>query len=430
MFLLDKTLVAQKLTRLTTVIALLILLTPSARVVAVDVKFAVVGDFGTGSTAQADVAEMIRSSNVSFVATVGDNVYGARDHASPWDAIDSKVGRFYHPYIFPYQGRYGPGSADRQNNFFPLLGNHDYGDGGATDAPLIACRESPALRSCSRKSGAWYDYFSLPGNERYYSIRRGPVEVFLFSDYYRDPDWDYDPEKNAVIYWLNNALARSTAPWKIVLLHYPPFVSNANGGNENRRLPFRAWGADAVIAGHTHVYERLDVDGFPYFVNGAGGASVSPSRPISNYSVTQVNDDFGAMIISARTSRIDFQYFTRDGKLRDTLVRRQTNATRERFAQFDSRTTGSRRTRIHPSAVGFRARTGEVRGQLRSWQDADHMLILQHRAEPANAWRTVARSSRRGRNEVIRYPGSAGFYRWIVRNRPETGAYQLRTWRR
>jgi len=430
MFFLYEILAAGHLRRLTTVFMLLALLTPSPPVAAGEVKFAVIGDFGTGSAAQEDVADMIQAKNVSFVATVGDNVYGAREHATPWDAIDSKVGRFYHRYIFPYQGRYGSGSADAQNNFFPLLGNHDYGDGGATDAPLITCRESPALRSCSRISGAWYDYFSLPGNERYYSIRRGPVEVFLFSDYYRDPDWDYDPEKNGVIYWLNNALARSTAPWKIVLLHYPPYVSNANGGNENRRLPYRAWGADAVIAGHTHVYERLDVGGFPYFVNGAGGASVAPSNPISNYSVTQIGNDFGAMIISARASRIDYQYFTRDGKLRDTLVRRRTNTSRERFIQFDSRTTDSRRTRIHPSPAGFQARAGEVRGQLRSWRNADHMLILQHRTEPALAWRTVARSTRRGRNEVIRYPGSAGLYRWIVRNQPKNGPYQLRTWRR
>ena len=38
--------------------------------------------------------------------------------------------------------------------------------------------------------------------------------------------------------------------------------------------PFQAWGADAVLAGHVHNYERLDKNGLPYFVNGSGGNSL------------------------------------------------------------------------------------------------------------------------------------------------------------
>ncbi|MFH0342232.1 MAG: hypothetical protein ACHBNF_08900 [Chromatiales bacterium] len=35
-------------------------------------------------------------------------------------------------------------------------------------------------------------------------------------------------------------------------------------------LAVKAWGADAVLSGFYHVYERLSVDELPYFVNGAG----------------------------------------------------------------------------------------------------------------------------------------------------------------
>lgn len=283
------------------------------------VRFAVVGDFGNGSQGEADVARLIDSKNVSFVATVGDNVYGAAANGTPLQAIDDKIGKYYHKYMHPYNGRYGSGSADGRNNFFPLLGNHDYGHGGELDIPLLDCVEGGGLNSCSQNKGAWYDFFNLPGNERYYSVRRGSVEIFAYSDYYRDPDWAYDEDQNGVVQWLKNALATSTATWKVVLLHFPPYASRLDGGYDIRRHDFKGWGADSVIAGHVHNYERLNVDGMLYFVNGAGGVSVSPGRPLSPYSVKQVSDDLGAMIITADDSSIKYDYFTRDGRLRDTV---------------------------------------------------------------------------------------------------------------
>lgn len=39
--------------------------------------------------------------------------------------------------------------------------------------------------------------------------------------------------------------------------------------------PFEAWAAHAVFCGHDHEYERiLNGAGFPYFVNGLGGAGI------------------------------------------------------------------------------------------------------------------------------------------------------------
>jgi hypothetical protein len=44
--------------------------------------------------------------------------------------------------------------------------------------------------------------------------------------------------------------------------------------------PFRAWGADLVLSGHDHDYERFVVDGFPYVVDGVGGNSLYTFRPL------------------------------------------------------------------------------------------------------------------------------------------------------
>ena len=58
--------------------------------------------------------------------------------------------------------------------------------------------------------------------------------------------------------WLKARLAASTAPWKVVVAHYPRWCScKAHPDYITRRWPFKAWGADLIICGHDHVYERL-----------------------------------------------------------------------------------------------------------------------------------------------------------------------------
>ena len=84
--------------------------------------------------------------------------------------------------------------------------------------------------------------------------------------------------------------------------------------------PFRKWGADVVLAGHDHTYERLTVDGIPYFVNGLGGASrydfPGPALPETQF---RYNGEYGAMLVLAAPSAITYQFFTDDGEKRDEL---------------------------------------------------------------------------------------------------------------
>lgn len=84
--------------------------------------------------------------------------------------------------------------------------------------------------------------------------------------------------------------------------------------------------------------------------------------------------------------------------------------------------------RVMPGGAGFWSNQGELRGQLTSLGRSDHMLILQQQRFTTGVWREVARSDHVGRTEIVRYPGSAGLYRWIVRNAPAAGSYTLRSW--
>ena len=80
--------------------------------------------------------------------------------------------------------------------------------------------------------------------------------------------------------WLQQAMTASTARWQIVAMHHPPYSS---GGiyldDPDLQWPFKEWGADAVLTGHNHIYERLVIDGLNYTVNGLGGrSSIYPLR--------------------------------------------------------------------------------------------------------------------------------------------------------
>jgi len=273
--------------------AALLVCTPSAERQQA-VRFAVIGDYGGDTPAEADVARLVKGWDPDFILTVGDNNYETGSAAT----IDANIGKHYHEFIYRYAGTYGAGSSTLR--FLPSLGNHDWGNRFPEPAgadPYLA-------------------YFDLPGNERYYESRAGPVHVFAIDSDVNEPDGTGSASPQAL--WLKNALASSGAPWKLVYFHHPPYTSGPRGGHPEMRWPFAAWGASAVLAGHDHDYERLSVDGIPYFVDGLGGRSIQPIGPPVPESQVLFAADYGAMLVTATTAEITFRFYTRAGTLVDT----------------------------------------------------------------------------------------------------------------
>ena len=79
-----------------------------------------IGDYGNAGPDELAVAELVKSWNPEFIITLGDNNYDVGSQST----IDPNIGQYYHEFIFPYIGSYGPG--DTVNRFFPSLGNHDW----------------------------------------------------------------------------------------------------------------------------------------------------------------------------------------------------------------------------------------------------------------------------------------------------------------
>ena len=268
------------------------------------VVMAVIGDYGGGKAGEQQVADLIDTWNVDFITTTGDNVYSA-DNAVPFQALERKIGKFYHEYIYPYRGNYGNGSPTGKNRFFPALGNHDWGDPGV---PLLSCQNG----SCS---GPWRDYFSLPGNERYYDVRQDDLHLFVIDDYYLDPDGNSPNSKQGR--WLRDSLAASNAEWKIVVNHFPPYSSN--GSTSRMQWPFADWGVDVMMSGHHHVYERIEKGSMLYFVNGLGGHG---RGGLSNTSVSgskkRYNTEYGAMRLTATAAQLKIEFVNTRGAIIDS----------------------------------------------------------------------------------------------------------------
>jgi hypothetical protein len=254
-------------------------------------RFAVIGDYGSGSQAEADVANLVLSWSPEFIITTGDNNYPDGSD----ETIDSNVGQFFHAFIHPYSGSYGQG-AD-VNRFFPSLGNHDWSTANA----------QPYL-----------DYFTLPGNERYYDFTWGEVHFFVLDSDSREPDGVGSSSPQGV--WLQQRLAESQAAWQIVTMHHAPYSSGMHGGTDWAIWPYQAWGADAVLAGHDHTYERLQVNGIPYFVNGLGGGAIYDFINIDPNSQARYNNDYGAMLVEADGQQITFQFINRQGQIIDAFT--------------------------------------------------------------------------------------------------------------
>ena len=261
-------------------------------------QYAVIGDYGTGSVNEQKVSDLVHTLNPAAIITAGDNNYP--DGAAT--TIDPKIGKYYHDYIGNYQGTFGPGSPT--NRFWPTLGNHDYNNVGNDAQPYL-------------------DYFTLPGNERYYDVVLGNIHFWLVNS--EPEELDGNKATSVQAQWLQAGLAASTSPFDVVVFHRAPYSSAHHGGTANmQQWPFKTWGAEAVISGHDHDYERLLVNGLSFFVNGAGGAGLyafeMTDPPPAGTSQVRYNALHGAMLLTDNGTSLTFQFININGQVIDTYT--------------------------------------------------------------------------------------------------------------
>ena len=250
------------------------------------VRFAVIGDSGTGQSPQFDVAREMeayrRIVNFTFVIMLGDNIYGGH---SPRD------------FVKKFEDPYRP-LLDAGVKFYASLGNHD----------------SPSERQ--------YNLFNM-GGERYYSFKKNDVAFFVLDSSYMDP---------GQLNWLETQLRESNAAWKICYFHHPLYSDGKFHGPDldlrSVLTPlFQKYHVNVVFSGHEHVYERLKPqDDIYYFVLGNSGQLRFHNLKPSSEMEVGFDTDRDFMLVEVDGDDLYFQTITESGATVDSgVLHRQTN---------------------------------------------------------------------------------------------------------
>ncbi|KKM76026.1 hypothetical protein LCGC14_1384290, partial [marine sediment metagenome] len=263
------------------------------------ITFAAFGDYGSGDQYEEYVADMVKGWNPDFIITTGDNNYGDVGVGDPDWA--SNTGDFYGSFIKETSDDRYPEQTSPVQRFFPSVGNHDgyplsvsAGTGGSIDGYVDYFHDDPA-------GGRLPDGVHTTLSS-YYDFQWGPIHLFAV-----DSCSSLDAQQD----WLRDGLANSTSDWKFVYFHHPPF-SSGHGSNVAMQWPFQQWGADAVFSGHDHTYERIILDGMPYFITGLGGRSrYGFVNPIAGSEV-RYSDNFGSMRVTVDGGLATFEFLSID----------------------------------------------------------------------------------------------------------------------
>jgi len=243
-------------------------------------KFAVVGNSGSGTSEQQQTAEQLSKVHQTFpfdlVLLAGNNVIGSE---RPQD--------FAQKFERPYKS-----ILDAGVTFRAVLGNHD----------------DPNQR--------FYKPFSMD-DKRFYAFMRENVEFFALDSNFVD---------KTQLAWLENALRSSQALWKVAYFHHPLYSSaGSHGSTELGTLLeplFERYGVKIVFTSHDEVYERTKPQhGITYFVVGSSGLfRRGDLRKDSDLTAKGFDTDNAFLVVEIAADQLVFNAISRSGKVVDSGV--------------------------------------------------------------------------------------------------------------
>jgi predicted MPP superfamily phosphohydrolase len=242
--------------------------------------FAVIGDNGTGEKPQYEVGEQMARAHArlpfEFVIMLGDNLYGRQEPAD-------FIAKFERPYA---------ALLDAGIPFFASLGNHD------------------------KQGNCSYPPFNMR-SERYYTFTRTGVRFFVLDTNLMD---------SAQLAWFQDALKRSTEPWKIAYFHHPLYSDSRRHGSQlELRVTLEPllvkYGVSVVFSGHDHSYERFKPQqGITYFLAGSGGQLRRGDISATSLTAAYFDQDQAFMVVEIVGDEMRFQTISRTGQVVDSGV--------------------------------------------------------------------------------------------------------------
>ena len=195
--------------------------------------FALIGDSGSGDSAQQEVADaMVRYfttvGRFPFVVMLGDNLYSDD---------------YQREFSVPYQGL-----LERGVLFYAALGNHD------------------------KELEQHYKLFHMT-DRLYYAFTEGNARFVVLNSNH--------PADDAQRAWLDGAFGNTGSKWRIGIFHHPLYSSgdHAQEARDSIRPALEPAlvrnHVDVVFSGHDHLYERIaPQQGIRYFVSGGAGRNL------------------------------------------------------------------------------------------------------------------------------------------------------------
>jgi calcineurin-like phosphoesterase family protein len=256
------------------------------------------GDEATGKIVDSVLANDSIARIATAVFTLGDNAYPSGSRG-----VDNDFPRCFSPSW---------GSKRIMNVIHPAPGNHDYDSGsGAPYFAYFGARAGPAGKGYySYDFGGWH-FISL--NSELYVGAGTPADVTAQED------------------WLRRDLMNHQALCTIAYWHRPLFSSGTYGATSEVQRLWRILfdgGADLVLNGHEHDYERFlpqtpdgvvdSVKGVTQIIAGTGGGELRKMRePFARNSMSQIHGHFGVLKLTLGSGEYRRAFIDTNGRAWD-----------------------------------------------------------------------------------------------------------------
>jgi hypothetical protein len=252
-----------------------------------------VGDIGDCTTNADDAVAEAMAEREGTILALGDIVYpdGSAEH---------------------FEGCFAPSWGALVPRIRPVPGNHDYE---------------------TEDASAYFAFFGpAAGDPRrgYYSFDLGDWHLVALNSACDEPDIGCT-EGSPQLEWLVQDLSQSSARCTLAYWHAPRFSSGKHGGDATVQ-PFweilHRFGADVILNGHDHNYERFapmgpdgqrdDATGMRQFVVGTGGSDLRPMGEIQPNNELWATGYPGFLQISLDDHGYEWAFLSTTGEVVDT----------------------------------------------------------------------------------------------------------------
>lgn len=244
----------------------------------------VFGDSGTASTEQYALARRMERERFDVILHTGDIVYP--------DGLDEDFDR---TFFVPYE------KILAEHPFFATIGNHDMQADGSSRAYLAN----------------FVDPANNPERSKlYYSFTWGCAKFVSIESYhlFKQPGRHLD--------WLERELASNDLPWLVLVMHVSPYASGPHGDSVELQRTLepliRKYHVSLLLAGHDHLYERGEKDGWTWVVTGGGGAKLYPVKN-PHIGARHTESAYHYVLVDFERSRLAGKMVRLDGTVGDSF---------------------------------------------------------------------------------------------------------------